>query len=72
MITISAETTKTKNKTELKRDSCLGLYNNTLPPSLLSPIYTTTKNVYYQKKKKNRCNNIEVIVIVYEKCCNKI
>ena len=34
--------------------------------------YTTTKNVYYKKKKKNRCNNIEIIAIVYEKCCNKI
>ena len=29
------------------------------------------KNVYYNKK-KNRCNNIEVIAIVYAKCCNKI
>ena len=28
------------------------------------------KNVYYNKK--NRCNNIEVIAIVYAKCCNKI
>ena len=28
------------------------------------------KNVYYNKK--NRCNNIEVIAIVYVKCCNKI
>ena len=32
---------------------------------------TTTKNVYYNKK-KNRCNNIEIIAIVYAKCCNKI
>ena len=31
---------------------------------------TTTKNVYYNKK--NCCNNIEVIAIVYAKCCNKI
>ena len=31
---------------------------------------TTTKNVYYNKK--NHCNNIEVIAIVYAKCCNKI
>ena len=31
----------------------------------------TTKNVYYNNK-KNHCNNIEVIAIVYPKCCNKI
>ena len=30
----------------------------------------TTKYVYYNKK--NRYNNIEVMVIVYAKCCNKI
>ena len=33
-------------------------------------ITTTTKNVSYNKK--NHCNNIEVIAIVYVKCCNKI
>ena len=26
----------------------------------------------FLQKKKNRCNNIEIIAIVYEKCCNKI
>ena len=35
-----------------------------------SSLKTTTKNVYYNKK--NHCNNIEVIAIVYAKCCNKI
>ena len=35
-----------------------------------APDITTTKNVYYNKK--NHCNNIEVIAIVYAKCCNKI
>ena len=30
------------------------------------------KKCLLQKKKKNRCNNIEIIAIVYEKCCNKI
>ena len=44
------------------------------------PIYTN--HIYYnkkmfitkkkKKKKKNCCNNIEVIAIVYAKCCNKI
>ena len=32
--------------------------------------FTTTKIVYYNKK--SCCNNIEVIAIVYAKCCNKI
>ena len=36
----------------------------TLQPTLQQKIFIT--------KKKNHCNNIEVIAIVYEKCCNKI
>ena len=37
-------------------------------------IFTTTKKCLLQKKNNNNncCNNIEVIAIVYAKCCNKI
>ena len=40
-------------------------------------IETVGENEHYNKKcllqqQKNRCNNIEVIAIVYVKCCNKI
>ena len=54
------------------------------PPKNLNPIprkrrknknrdqtITTVKKCLLQRK-KNRCNNIRVIAIVYEKCCNKI
>ena len=56
------------------------------PPKNLSPmprkegrIIIETELSLQQKKKKcllqrkkNRCNNIRVIAIVYDKCCNKI
>ena len=50
------------------------------PPKNLSPmprkegriIIETELSLQQKKRKKNRCNNIRIIAIVYEKCCNKI
>ena len=50
------------------------------PPKNLSPmprkegriIIETELSLQQKKGKKNRCNNIRIIAIVYEKCCNKI
>ena len=50
------------------------------PPKNLSPmprkegriIIETELSLRQKKRKKNRCNNIRIIAIVYEKCCNKI
>ena len=50
------------------------------PPKNLRPmprkegriIIETELSLQQKKRKKNRCNNIRIIAIVYEKCCNKI
>ena len=60
---------------QAQNKAILSLYmKNKHHHKLLSPHGKT--RVHYNKKcllqKKNCCNNIEVIAIVYAKCCNKI
>ena len=38
----------------------------------LEKVWVHYNKKYLLQQKKNRCNNIEVIAIVYAKCCNKI
>ena len=54
----------------LGRKPTTNLISTALPLSTL--IQTTLQQKKFITTKKNRCNNIEVITIVYAKCCNKI